>query len=182
MAKVAHAVEYAHNRGVLHRDLKPGNICSTIDGEPLVSDFGLAKLLDGNTDLTRSLTTFGTAGFIAPEQAGGRAVRFTPVADVYSLGAVLFNVLAGRPPFLGSNPVSVIRQASETQAPKLRSLAPSLDRDLETICARCLERDPKARYQSAGDLAADLERWLGGPSNRRPPGFTSSADLALVAS
>jgi serine/threonine-protein kinase len=71
-------------------------------------------------------------------------------------------VLAGRPPFLGSNPVSVIRQASETQAPKLRSLAPSLDRDLETICARCLERDPKARYQSAGDLAADLERWLGG--------------------
>src|SRR5205823_3620541 len=89
--------------------------------------------------------------------------------DVYSLGAVLFNVLAGRPPFLGSNPVSVIRQAAETQAPKLRSLAPSLDRDLETICARSLERDPKARYQSAGDLAADLERWLGGrPIVARP--------------
>jgi serine/threonine protein kinase len=169
MAKVAHAVEYAHNRGVLHRDLKPGNILIDDRGEPLVSDFGLAKLLDGNNDLTRSLTTFGTAGFIAPEQAGGTAADFTPAADVYSLGAVLFNVLAGRPPFLGSNPVSVIRQASETRAPKLRSLAPSLDRDLETICARCLERDPTARYQSAGDLAADLERWLDGrPIVARP--------------
>ena len=169
MAKVARAVEYAHSRGVLHRDIKPGNILLNDRSEPLVSDFGLAKLLDENNDLTRSLTTFGTAGFIAPEQAGHAAVDFTPVADVYGLGAVLFNVLAGRPPFLGSNPVSVIRQASETQAPKLRSLAPSLDRDLETICARCLERDPKTRYQSAGDLAADLERWLDGrPIVARP--------------
>jgi serine/threonine protein kinase len=169
MAKVAHAVEYAHSRGVLHRDIKPGNILLNDRGEPLVSDFGLAKLLDGNNDLTRSLTTFGTAGFVAPEQADGAAADVTPVADVYSLGAVLFNVLAGRPPFVGSNPVSVIRQASEMQAPKLRSLASSLDRDLETICARCLERDPKARYQSAGDLAADLERWLGGrPILARP--------------
>src|SRR5215471_15984429 len=169
MAKVARAVEYAHSRGVLHRDIKPGNILLNERGEPLVSDFGLAKLLDGSNDLTRSLTTFGTAGFIAPEQAGDAAADLTPAADVYSLGAVLFNVLAGRPPFLGSNPVSVIRQASETQAPKLRSLAPTLDRDLETICARCLERDPRARYQSAGDLAADLERWLDGrPIVARP--------------
>jgi serine/threonine protein kinase len=169
MAKVARAVEYAHSRGVLHRDIKPGNILLNHRGEPLVSDFGLAKLLDGNNDLTRSLTTFGTAGFIAPEQADGAAADVTPAADVYSLGAVLFNVLSGRPPFLGSNAVSVIRQASETQAPKLRSVAPSLDRDLETICARCLERDPKARYQSAGDLAADLERWLvGRPIVARP--------------
>ena len=169
MAKVARAVEYAHSRGVLHRDLKPGNILLNDRGEPLVSDFGLAKLLDGNNDLTRSLTTFGTAGFIAPEQADGAAADVTPAADVYSLGAVLFDVLAGRPPFVGSNPVSVIRQASETPAPKLRSLAPTVDRDLETICARCLERDPKARYQSAGDLAADLERWLSGhPIVARP--------------
>src|SRR5437762_5804870 len=169
MSKVAHAVDYAHSQGVLHRDIKPGTILLNDRGEPLVSDFGLAKLLDGNNDLTRSLTTFGTAGFIAPEQAGDAAVDLTPAADVYSLGAVLFNVLSGRPPFLGSNPVSVIRQSSETQAPKLCSLAPSLDRDLETICARCLERDPKARYQSAGDLAADLERWLDGrPIVARP--------------
>jgi serine/threonine protein kinase len=169
MAKVARAVEYAHSRGVLHRDLKPGNILLNDRGEPLVSDFGLAKLLDGNNDLTRSLTTFGTAGFIAPEQADGAAVDLTPAADVYSLGAVLFDVLAGRPPFVGSNAVSVIRQASETQAPKLRSVVPMLDRDLETICARCLERDPKARYQSAGDLAADLECWLDGrPIIARP--------------
>ncbi len=164
MAKVARAVEYAHSRGVLHRDIKPGNILLNDRGEPLVSDFGLAKLLDGSSDLTRSLTTLGTAGFIAPEQADGAPGDVTPAADVYSLGAVLFNLLAGRPPFLGSNPVSVIRKASETQAPKLRSLVPSLSRDLETICARCLERNAKTRYQSAGDLAADLELWL----DRRP--------------
>jgi TolB-like protein/tRNA A-37 threonylcarbamoyl transferase component Bud32 len=171
MAKVARAVDYAHSRGILHRDIKPGNILLNDRGEPLVSDFGLAKLLDGNNDLTRSLTTFGTAGFIAPEQANGAAADVTPAADVYSLGAVLFNVLAGRPPFLGSNPLSVIRQASETRAPKLRTLSRNsgIDRDLETICERCLERDPKARYQSAGDLAADLERWLGGrPIVARP--------------
>jgi serine/threonine protein kinase len=169
MTKVALAVEYAHSCGVLHRDLKPGNILLDDRGEPLVSDFGLAKLLDGSNDLTRSVTTFGTAGFIAPEQASDTSADLTPSADVYSLGAVLFNLLAGRPPFSGSNPISVIRKASETQAPKLRSVTPSLDRDLETICARCLERDPKARYQSAGDLAAELERWLGGhPIVARP--------------
>jgi serine/threonine protein kinase len=169
MAKVARAVDYAHSRGILHRDLKPGNILLNDRGEPLVSDFGLAKVMDSNNDLTRSLTTFGTAGFIAPEQAGGAAIDFTPAGDIYSLGAVLFNVLAGRPPFLGSNPVSVIRQASESAAPKLRSVARSVDRDLETICAHCLERDPKARYQSAEDLAADLERWLDGrPILARP--------------
>src|SRR5437870_10970315 len=169
MAKVARAVEYAHGRGILHRDLKPGNILLDDRGEPLVSDFGLAKWLNANKDLTKSLTTFGTAGYIAPEQAEGSANNLTPAADVYSLGAILFDLLTGRPPFLGANPLSVIRQASETPAPKLRSLAPSLDRDLETICARCLERDPKARYRSAGDLATDLERWLDGrPIIARP--------------
>jgi serine/threonine protein kinase/predicted Zn-dependent protease len=169
MAKVARAVEYAHSRGVLHRDLKPGNILLDERGEPLVSDFGLAKWLDTKTDLTKSLTTFGTAGYIAPEQAEGPAADLTSAADVYSLGAVLFDLFAGRPPFLGDNPLSVIRQALDTPAPKLRSLVPSLDRDLETICARCLERDPKARYQSAGDLATDLERWFNGlPILARP--------------
>src|SRR5437879_5702831 len=169
MSKVARAVEYAHGHGVLHRDLKPGNILLDERGEPLVSDFGLAKWLNANTDLTKSLTTFGTAGYIAPEQAEGGAAGLGAAADVYSLGAILFELLAGRLPFLGDNPLSVIRQASEKPAPKLRSLAHSHDRDLETICARCLERDPKARYQSAGDLATDLERGLDGrPIVARP--------------
>jgi len=169
MAKVARAVEYAHGHGILHRDLKPGNILLDGRGEPLVSDFGLAKFIDANKDLTKSLTTFGTPGYTAPEQAQGTATTLTPAADVYSLGAILFELLTGRPPFLGSNALAVIRQASETPAPKLRSLSHSHDRDLETICARCLERDPKARYQSAGDLATDLERWLDGrPIVARP--------------
>jgi len=168
MAKVARAVEYAHGQGILHRDL-PGNILLDGRGEPLVSDFGLAKFLDANKDLTKSLITFGTPGYTAPEQAEGKAADLTPAADVYSLGAILFELLAGRPPFVGSNALAVVRQAAETSAPKLRSLARSLDRDLETICARCLERDPKARYQSAGDLATDLERWLDGrPIVARP--------------
>ena len=169
MAKVARAVEYAHGQGILHRDLKPGNILLDGRGEPLVSDFGLAKFIDANKDLTKSLTTFGTPGYTAPEQAQGTATTLTPAADVYSLGAILFELLTGRPPFVGDNALAVIRQAAETPAPKLRSLSHSHDRDLETICARCLERDPKARYQSAGDLATDLERWLDGrPIVARP--------------
>jgi TolB-like protein/tRNA A-37 threonylcarbamoyl transferase component Bud32 len=169
MTKVARAVEYAHSQGILHRDLKPGNILLDGHGEPLVSDFGLAKWLDANRDLTKSLTAFGTPGYTAPEQAEGKAADLTPAADVYSLGAILFELLTGRPPFLGSNALAVVRQASEMPAPKLRSLSHSHDRDLETICARCLERDPKARYRSAGDLATDLERWLDGrPIVARP--------------
>jgi serine/threonine protein kinase/tetratricopeptide (TPR) repeat protein len=162
MAKVARAVQYAHGKGILHRDLKPGNILLDGRGEPLVSDFGLAKWLDTTSDLTRTLTIFGTPGYIAPEQASGPAAQLKPAADVYSLGAILFDLLAGRPPFLGSHALSVIRQASETSAPKLRSFSKVADRDLETICARCLEREPSARYCSAHDLAADLERWLEG--------------------
>jgi TolB-like protein/Tfp pilus assembly protein PilF/tRNA A-37 threonylcarbamoyl transferase component Bud32 len=162
MAKGARAVQYAHEHGILHRDLKPGNILLDGHGEPFVTDFGLAKWLDASTDLTRTLTIFGTPGYIAPEQAKGPAAKLTPAADVYSLGALLFDLFTGRPPFLGEHALSVIQQASEKPAPKLRSLAPALDRDLETICARCLEREPQARYRSASDLAADLERWLEG--------------------
>src|SRR4029077_17076763 len=145
----------------------PGNILLDARGEPLVSDFGLAKWLDEESDLTRTLTTFGTPGYIAPEQAEG--ANFGPAADIYSLGAILFNSLASRPPFIGANALSVIRQAAATPAPRLRSFVSSLDRELEIIVARCLERDPKARYQPAGALAEDLERWLEGrPIIARP--------------
>src|SRR2546430_1736090 len=101
VAKIARAVQYAHSRGILHRDLKPGNILLDGRGEPLVSDFGLAKWLDTTSDLTRTLTIFGTPGYIAPEQASSAAADLKPTADVYSLGAILFDLLAGRPPFLG---------------------------------------------------------------------------------
>jgi serine/threonine protein kinase/tetratricopeptide (TPR) repeat protein len=169
MAKVARAVQYAHGQGILHRDLKPGNILLDGRGEPLVSDFGLAKWLDTTSDVTRTLTIFGTPGYIAPEQARGPAGKLTCAADVYSLGAILFVLFTGRPPFLGEHALAVIQQAAEKPAPKLRSLAPGLDRDLQTICARCLEREPSARYHSAGDLAEDLERWLQGrPTVTRP--------------
>jgi TolB-like protein/tRNA A-37 threonylcarbamoyl transferase component Bud32/Flp pilus assembly protein TadD len=164
MARVARAVQYAHVKGILHRDLKPGNVMLDGHGEPLVSDFGLAKWLDVTSDLTHTLTIFGTPGYIAPEQVKGSATNLSPASDVYSLGAILFHLLTGRPPFLGEHALAVIQQASEKSAPKLRTLAPTLDRDLETICAKCLEREPYARYRSAGDLAEDLERWLEGHS------------------
>ena len=160
MAKVARAIAYAHRKGVLHRDLQPGNILLDENGEPMVSDFGLAKWLDQSSDLTRTLETLGTPGYIAPEQTERPADKLTCAADIYSLGAILFYLLTGRPPFVGPNVLSVIHQAAATPAPRLRSLAPSLDRDLETIVARCLESNPNARYQSAGALADDLEHWL----------------------
>ena len=165
MARVSRAVQYAHTKGILHRDLKPANILLDGHGEPMVGDFGLATWLDSVSDLTQSLTIFGTPGYIAPEQANpalAKAAKLTPAADVYSLGAILFDLLTGRPPFLGEHALAVIQQASENPAPKLRSLVPTLDKDLETICAKCLERDPAARYRSAGALAEDLERWLDG--------------------
>ena len=172
VAAAARGVQHAHERGILHRDLKPANILLKENGEPLVSDFGLAKWLDTTSDLTRTGTTFGTPGYIAPEQAKGSAAKVTAAADVYSLGAILFELLSGRLPFLGDNALTVIQQASEKPAPKLRSLVPALDRDLETICAKCLEREPGARYYTAGALADDLERWLEGrPISARPVSF-----------
>ena len=172
MAKVARAVHYAHGQGILNRDLKPGNILLDGRGEPLVSDFGLAKCLEPTSNLTRTLTTFGAPGYVAPEQVnppGAGSGKLGPTSDVYSLGAILFDLLTGRPPFLGEHALKVIQQASEKPAPKLRTLVSGLDRDLETICAKCLEREPGARYRSAGDLAEDLERWLEGqPIAARP--------------
>lgn len=169
MAKVAQAVQYAHEQGVLHRDLKPGNILLDGRGEPLISDFGLARCEEIASHLTRSLTSFGTPGYIAPEQADGPTAQLTPAADIYSLGAILFELLGGRLPFLGDNVLGVMKQSAEKAAPRLRTLAPHLDRDLETICARSLEREPLLRYRSAGALAQDLENWLEGRHiNARP--------------
>ena len=163
MAKVARAVQYAHEQGILHRDLKPGNILLDARDEPMVSDFGLAKWLEPTGHLTRTPSIFGTPGYIAPEQVNGSEGKLT-AADVYSLGAVLFDLLSGRPPFTGEHALRTIQQAAERPAPKLRSLDPGIDRDLETICTKCLERDPHARYRSAGELAEDLERWVRGHS------------------
>jgi serine/threonine-protein kinase len=162
VAKLARAVQYAHEQGILHRDLKPGNVLLDARGEPLLTDFGLSKWLETTTDLTLTLTIFGTPGYIAPEQVNGSAAKLNPAVDVYSLGAILFELLTGRPPFLGEHALNVIHQATEKPAPKLRTLTPALDRDLETVCAKCLEREPTARYDSAGLLAEDLERWLQG--------------------
>ena len=184
MAKVARAIDYAHGKGILHRDLQPGNILLDENGEPMVSDFGLAKWLDQSSDLTRTLETLGTPGYIAPEQTERPADKLTCAADIYSLGAILFYLLTGRPPFVGPNVLSVIHQAAATPAPRLRSLAPSLDRDLETIVARCLESDPKARYQSAATLADDLEHWLRHePIRARRTGvFTRGAKMGATKS
>jgi serine/threonine protein kinase/tetratricopeptide (TPR) repeat protein len=169
MTKVARAMQYAHGQGILHGDLKPGNVLLDGHGEPLVSDFGLAKCLEPTSNLTRKLTAFGAAGYLAPEQLDSATGKLTQAADIYSLGAILFDLLTGRPPFLGEHELKVIQQASEKPAPKLRTLVPSLDRDLEMICSKCLEREPEARYRSAGALAEDLEHWLEGkPISARP--------------
>jgi serine/threonine protein kinase/Tfp pilus assembly protein PilF len=162
VTKIARAIDYAHGRGVLHRDLKPGNILLDCHGEPLVADFGLARWIGAGSDITRTVTVFGTPGYIAPEQVTGSAEDLTPAVDIYSLGAILFELLSGRPPFLGEHALAIINQAAANQAPKLRSINRKLSRDLETICSRCLERDPLARYSSAKELADDLGRWLNG--------------------
>jgi len=160
IVKVARTVHYAHEHGILHRDIKPGNILVDTTGEPLLTDFGLARLVEAESTVTRTLDVLGTPSYMAPEQAAGEHAKLSNATDVYGLGAVLYQLLTGQPPFTGATTYETIRLLRDTEARQPRLLNPKVDRDLSTICLKCLEKDPKRRYPSALQLAEDLERWL----------------------
>jgi serine/threonine-protein kinase len=157
---LADAMHYAHQHGVIHRDLKPANVLLTPDGQPKITDFGLAKRLEGDSSQTKSGTLMGTPSYMAPEQARRETHAIGPLADVYALGAMLYELLTGRPPFLAATPMeTVMRVMLDEPMPPTR-LAPKVPRDLETICLKCLQKEPHKRYASAGLLAEDLRRFL----------------------
>ena len=160
IAKVARTVHYAHEHGILHRDIKPGNILLDQKGEPHLADFGLARLVETESTLTRTKDLMGTPGYMAPEQAVGDNAEITRATDVYGLGAVLYQLLAGQPPFAGGTTYETIKLLLDTEPKPPRLLNPKVDRDLSTICLKCLEKDPTRRYLSALALTEDLEHWL----------------------
>src|SRR6266568_7769719 len=160
IAKLARTVHYAHQHGIIHRDIKPGNILLDTKGEPHLADFGVARLLETENDATCTIEVSGTPSYMAPEQAHANNGHVSSATDVYGLGAVLYELLAGQPPFTGGTPFETVRLLLETEPRQPRLLNPKVDRDLSTICLKCLEKDPRRRYSSALALAEDLERWL----------------------
>ena len=167
---MARAIDHAHQRGILHRDLKPANILLDSDGQPLVSDFGLAKQV-GTRGHTQTGAILGTPAYMAPEQARPGSADVTTASDVYALGAILYEMLTGRPPFQGKDDLETLLLALDTEPVPPRALVPSISRDLETICLKCLSKNPTGRYRSAAALADDLENALAHrPIQARPVG------------
>lgn len=171
VAQLARAVHYAHQRGVLHRDLKPGNVLLDGRDEPLLTDFGVAKLLERESALTHTQSLLGTPAYMSPEQAAGDTKSLTTATDVYGLGAILYEVLTGQPPFAGGTTLETVRQVLEREPRAPRLVNPGVDRDLEILCLRCLAKEPSRRYGSAEALADELQRWRRGePIHSRPIG------------
>src|SRR5437667_4724036 len=160
VAKVARTVHYAHEHGILHRDIKPGNILLDARGEPLLADFGLARLVEAESTITRTREALGTPSYMAPEQAAGDHTKLSKATDVYGLGAVLYQLLTGHSPFAGGTTYETIKLLLDTEPRQPRLWNRKIDRELSTICLKCLEKDPKRRYASSLALAEDLEHWL----------------------
>jgi serine/threonine-protein kinase len=172
VAKLARTVHHAHEHGILHRDIKPGNVLLDRNGEPHLTDFGLARLVETESTVTRTMEVLGTPSYMAPEQAVGNNARVSRATDVYGLGAVFYQLLTGHPPFAGGTTFETVRLVLDTEPRQPRLWNPKIDRDLATICLKCLEKDPQRRYSSALALAEDLEHWLKHePIRAKPSGF-----------